>query len=186
MGLRIIAGELRGRRLAAVPGLGTRPTAERTRESIFSILGDTVRGAQVLDLFAGTGAYGIEALSRGAAAAVFVDIGRPALNVLNANLAACRLDARARVIRWDAGRNLNCLRRLGALFQLVFLDPPYHAELVAPALRHLEGARCLAPGARIVVEHADDEPVVAAAAFALRDQRRYGRTRISFLVWGAS
>ncbi|MCU0585688.1 MAG: 16S rRNA (guanine(966)-N(2))-methyltransferase RsmD [Desulfobacterales bacterium] len=186
MGLRIIAGELRGRRLAAVPGLSTRPTADRTRESIFNILGETVRGAQVLDLFAGTGAYGIEALSRGAATAVFVDIAGPALKVLAANLAACRLEARARVIRWDAGRDLNCLRSGAALFQLVFIDPPYHAGLVAPALRNLESARCLAPGARIVVEQAGDAPLIAAAAFALRDERRYGKTRVSFLVWGAS
>ena len=186
MALRIIAGELRGRRLAAVPGVSTRPTADRTRESIFNILGPAVRGVPVLDLFAGTGAYGIEALSRGATAAVFVEIGRPALKVLAANLAACRLDARARVIRWDAGRNLNCLREGGARFRLVFMDPPYHANLVAPALRHLESARCLAPGARIVVEHADDEPVIATMSYAAQDQRRYGRTRVSFLVWEAS
>ncbi len=186
MALRIIAGELRGRRLGVMPGLRTRPTADRTRGSIFNILGHAVRGTQVLDLFAGTGAYGIEALSRGAAAAVFVDIGRPALKVLTANLAACRLEARARVIRWDAGRNLNCLRGGGAPFQLVFVDPPYHAGLVAPALRHLESARCLTPGALIVVEHAEDEPVIATASFAPQDQRRYGRTRVSFLVWEAS
>lgn len=183
MGLRIISGELRGRRLAAVPGAGTRPTADRTRESIFNILGRAVRGAHVLDLFAGTGAFGIEALSRGAAAAVFVEFGRQALSVLRANLAACRLTDRARVIRWDAGRNLNCLEAVPELFQLVFMDPPYHAGLAAPALRHLEQARCLAPGARLVVEHAAEEEVVARAPFAVEDRRRYGNTRITVLAW---
>jgi 16S rRNA (guanine966-N2)-methyltransferase len=181
MTLRIIAGDLRGRRLAVVPGRLTRPTADRTRESIFNILGNTVRGKQILDLFAGTGAYGIEALSRGAAAAVFVEIGRQALSVLRTNLTACRLADRSRVIRWDAARNLNCLRGCDS-FQLVFMDPPYHAGLVAPALQHLAKARCLASGARIVVEHGDEDPVTAAAPYALDNRRRYGKTVVSFLV----
>lgn len=183
MGLRIIAGDLRGCRLAAVPGVSTRPTADRTRESIFNILGNAVRGVRVLDLFAGTGAFGIEALSRGAATAVFVEIGRQALKVLNGNLATCRLEERARVIRWDARRNLNCLRQNVAPFQLVFMDPPYQAGLVTPALHHLESARCLAPGARVVVEHGDEVPVMDAALFAVEDRRRYGKTQVSFLVW---
>lgn len=182
MTLRIIAGALRGRRLATVPGLRTRPTADRTRESIFNIIGDAVRDAQVLDLFAGTGAYGIEALSRGAAAAVFVEIGRQALRVLHGNVAACGLEGRSRVIRWDAGRNLNCLGAGCGPFHLIFMDPPYHAGLVAPALQHLVDARCLAPGARIVVEHDDLEPVAAAAPYVLDDRRRYGKTLVSFLV----
>jgi 16S rRNA (guanine966-N2)-methyltransferase len=182
MALRIIAGELRGRRLSAVPGILTRPTADRTRESIFNILGNTVREAQVLDLFAGTGAYGIEALSRGAAAAVFVEIGRQALSALHGNLAACRLADRARVIRWDAGKNLNCLRAGCGPFRLVFMDPPYHAGLIEPALRHLADARCMAPGARIVVEHDEKEPLAAAAPYVLDDRRRYGKTVVSFLA----
>ncbi len=181
MPLRIIAGELRGRRLAAVPGILTRPTADRTRESIFNILGHAVRDAQVLDLFAGTGAYGIEALSRGAAAAVFVEIGRQALSVLQSNLAACRLADRSRVIRWDAGRNLNCLRVGCGPFHLAFMDPPYHAGLVTPALQHLAQTRCMSPGAMIVVEHDDREPVAAAEPYALADRRRYGKTVVSFL-----
>jgi 16S rRNA (guanine(966)-N(2))-methyltransferase RsmD len=182
MGLRIIAGELRGRRLAAVPGLLTRPTADRTRESIFNILGRAVRDAQVLDLFAGTGAYGIEALSRGAAAAVFVEIGRQALSVLHSNLAACRLADRTRVIRWDAGKNLDCLRAGGEPFHLAFMDPPYRAGLVAPALQHLAHTRCMAAGAIIVVEHDEREPVPAAPPYTLSDRRRYGKTVVSFLV----
>lgn len=182
MTLRIIAGALRGRRLATVPGLRTRPTADRTRESIFNILGNTVQDAQVLDLFAGTGAYGIEALSRGAAAAVFVEIARQALQVLHCNVAACRLEERSRVVRWDAGRDLSGLGAGFGPFHLVFMDPPYHAGLVAPALQHLAGARCLAPNARIVVEHDDQEPVTAAAPYVLDDRRRYGKTVVSFLV----
>lgn len=181
MALRIIAGELRGRRLAAVPGLLTRPTADRTREAIFNILGNAVRGAQVVDLFAGTGAYGIEALSRGAAAAVFVEIGRQALSVLHSNITACGLADRARVIRWDAGRNLNCLRTGCGPFHLAFMDPPYHAGLVAPALRHLALARCMAHSAVIVVEHDDREPVAAEEPYCLDGCRRYGKTVVSLL-----
>lgn len=182
MTLRIIAGALRGRRLATVPGLRTRPTADRTRESIFNILGNRVLNAQVLDLFAGTGAYGIEALSRGAAAAVFVEIARQALKVLHGNVAACGLEALTRVIRWDAGRDLSGVAAGFGPFDLVFMDPPYHAGLVAPALQHLAAARCLAPNATIVVEHDDQEPVTAAAPYILDDRRRYGKTVVSFLA----
>ncbi|MDO8943083.1 MAG: RsmD family RNA methyltransferase, partial [Desulfobacterales bacterium] len=102
MPLRVIAGQLRGKLLATVPGRETRPTADRIRESIFNILGIAVRRAHVLDLFAGTGALGIEALSRGADFALFIENGREALGVLNRNIQSCRLADRARVLHWDA------------------------------------------------------------------------------------
>lgn len=185
MPLRVIAGELRGRRLATVPGLKTRPTADRTRESIFNILGPTLRGLHVLDLFAGTGAFGIEALSRGAATACFVEIGRDALRVLSANLQALGLTERTSVLRADAARNLSGLTDRVPRFGLVFMDPPYGKDLVGPALVGLHAADCLAPGARLVVEHAadDDLPDLAAAACRLHDQRRYGKTLVSFLTY---
>jgi 16S rRNA (guanine966-N2)-methyltransferase len=182
--LRIIAGELRGRRLATVPGLKTRPTADRTRESVFNILGPTLDGLHVLDLFAGTGAFGIEALSRGAAAACLVDVGREALKVLAANVAALGLAQRAQVVRWDAARSLNCLRDREPKFGLVFMDPPYRQGLVAPALAHLNAADCLATGARLVVEHAAEDalPELGKSGCRLADQRRYGKTLVSFLT----
>jgi 16S rRNA (guanine966-N2)-methyltransferase len=182
--LRIIAGELRGRRLATVPGLKTRPTADRTRESVFNILGPTLGGLHVLDLFAGTGACGLEALSRGAAAACLVEVGREALKVLAANVAALGLGQRAQVVRWDAARNLNCLRDREPKFDLVFMDPPYRQGLVTPALAHLRAAGCLAAGARLVVEHAAEDalPELEGRGFRLTDQRRYGITLVSFLT----
>lgn len=188
MPLRVIAGELRGRRLATVPGLKTRPTADRTRESVFNILGPTLVGAHVLDLFAGTGAYGIEALSRGAAAAWFVEIGREALEVLSANVTALGLAEQTRIVRWDAARNLNCLRDREPKFDLAFLDPPYRKGLVAPALAHLHAAGCLAAGARLVVEHAAEDtlPELEGQDFRLTDQRRYGIALVSFLTYQAT
>lgn len=184
MMLRVIAGELKGRRLHTIPGLKTRPTADRTREAVFNILGSAVCGAHVLDVFAGTGAFGIEALSRGAASALFIEIGREALGVLAGNIQTCGLTDRVSVVRWDASRNLNCLGQHEPKFDLAFLDPPYHRSLVAPALSNLHAAHCLATGALLVVEHGADDPFPEPPApYLLRDQRRYGKTLVSFLKY---
>ena len=133
--MRIISGRLKGRKLKSVRGARTRPTADRVRESLFNILGpESVRDAVVLDLFAGTGALGIEALSRGAARAVFVEKAQPAVTVLKSNLAACELTQTARVIQWDILKNLNCLKHCEKPFTLVFLDPPYDRGMVKTTL----------------------------------------------------
>jgi 16S rRNA (guanine966-N2)-methyltransferase len=182
MALRVIAGELKGRKLRTIPGLKTRPTADRTREAIFNILGPTVCGAHVIDVFAGTGAFGIEALSRGAASAVFIEIGREALGVLDGNIHTCGLAGRVSVFRWDASRNLNCLGQQEPKFDLAFLDPPYRRGLVTPALSNLHAAHCLATGALLVVEHGADDPFPEPGVpYLLRDRRRYGKTLVSFL-----
>jgi 16S rRNA (guanine966-N2)-methyltransferase len=182
MPLRVIAGQLKGRRLHTVPGLRTRPTADRTREAIFNILGAAVHDAHLLDLFAGTGAYGIEALSRGAASAVFVEAARDALHVLSRNILACGLAENTRVLRWNAARNLNCLRNWEPKFQLIFMDPPYGRGLVPPALFHLHAAGCVASGARLIIEHGADDPLPEPAPpYHLQDRRRYGKTLVSFL-----
>ncbi len=184
MPLRIIGGELKGRRLRSVPGLATRPTADRIREAIFNILGPAVRDAQVLDLFAGTGAFGIEAISRGAGGAVFIEVGRGPFAVLTANIQACGLQNQTAAIRWDATRNLNCLRNRDHPFQIAFMDPPYRRALVLPTLDNLHAARCLDNGARIVVEQGDKDPLpVPGPPYILQDQRRYGKTLVSFLTY---
>jgi 16S rRNA (guanine966-N2)-methyltransferase len=108
--MRIIAGEFRGKRLAAAPGMATRPTADRVREAVFSICAAKVDGAVVLDLFAGTGAFGIEALSRGAACSVFIDMSSVALGIIQKNIAGCGLENRTRLIKWNIIKNLNCIR----------------------------------------------------------------------------
>jgi len=184
MALRVIAGEFKGRRLRTIAGRRTRPTAGRTREAVFNILGPTVHRAHVLDLFAGTGAYGIEALSRGAASALFVEVDREACAVLNRNLQACGGIVPARVLRWNASRNLNCLRNHEPRFQLVFMDPPYGRGLVEPALVHLHHAQCLARNACLVIERCSDDPLLQPAGpYHLQDHRRYGRTLVSFLTY---
>jgi 16S rRNA (guanine966-N2)-methyltransferase len=169
--VRIVAGTHRGRRLHA-PGAGTRPTADRVREALFSILGD-VSGLHVLDLFAGSGALGIEALSRGAAGATFVDSAPRAAAAIERNLAALGLSAE--VVRRDA---LAYLRRAGEVrFDLVLCDPPYD---LAPALTRPLAERLppiLSPDALIVTESDKRSPL--ELPFALLRERTYGDTRIA-------
>jgi len=167
----VIAGELGGRRLRAPRGAATRPTAERVREAVFSMLGE-LGGLRVLDLFAGSGALGIEALSRGAAHATFVERAPAPLAALRANLAALGLLERSTVRAGDA---LTALRGPGT-YDLVFLDPPYAmAEALAGELERALPA-VLAAGARVVSE--SDRRAPPALALPLERERRYGDTLI--------
>lgn len=175
--MRVIAGELGGRRLRTPRGRGTRPTSDRVREALFSMLGP-LADAAVLDLFAGTGALGIEALSRGAASVVFVERDPAARRVLKANLADLGLtEPRARLGRTDARDALGAARERGETYDLVFVDPPYadargwERELTV-ALPPL-----LAAQARVVVE--SDRRTPLPLALAIEQQRRYGDTSIT-------
>lgn len=180
--MRIISGSLKGRKLHRFRGDDIRPTTDRLREALFNILGDRFGDRSVLDLFAGSGAMGLEALSRGAAGAVFVDNHARALDLIRKNVAGCGMEKRSRTIRWDIRRNLDCLKPMRARFHVAFVDPPYRRNLVAPAMRHLAGSRALADGALLVVEHADTEdPPAEDAHFSLCDRRRYGKTVVSIL-----
>jgi 16S rRNA (guanine966-N2)-methyltransferase len=179
--MRIISGQLRGRRLKSLRGSMVRPTADQVREALFNILADHASEACVLDLFAGTGALGIEALSRGARQAVFVDNGGRPLRVLRSNLHHCGLIDRSRVIRWDISKNLNCLKIFHACFNLVFMDPPYHKQLVGMTLSHLLRVPCLAPGAMIIAEHERHAQLASPdTRMILADRRQYGQTALSF------
>jgi 16S rRNA (guanine966-N2)-methyltransferase len=172
--MRVIAGTHRGRTLKAPPGESTRPTSDRVREALFSILGDRVRDARVLDLFAGSGALGLEALSRGASAATFVDDDPKAIAAVKANLET--LKAVAEVRRGDALRFLSGASKSGAQYDLVFLDPPYRlAERLAPSLSEALPA-VLAPGAVVVAE--SDKRAPLTLTLPLNDERRYGDTLI--------
>jgi 16S rRNA (guanine966-N2)-methyltransferase len=182
--LRVIGGSLKGRKLVSVKGNAIRPTADRVRESIFNILGARVEDATVLDIFAGTGALGIEALSRGAKSAVFIDINKAALEALAGNLKICGLESRSRLIRWDALKRLGCLHGLPSLFDLVLMDPPYRQAMIPPTLNNLHESHCLKIGAELIIEHAPHEPVwEKEIPFAPLDQRRYGKTLVSFLEY---
>jgi 16S rRNA (guanine(966)-N(2))-methyltransferase RsmD len=181
--MRVIGGHDRGRRLLAPRGLRTRPTADRVRETLFDVLGPAVTGARVLDLFAGTGAVGIEALSRGAARVVFVERDQAALRALRANLAALGASrAAARVVAGDVLRVLSDLGAAEGLFDLVFLDPPYATGLAARALATLAGGHVCRDGTEVVVQHSTRTvlpPVEGLAAH--RRPRRFGDTALTFL-----
>lgn len=156
--MRIITGSARGCKLKVPKGMATRPTADRIKESLFNILGTTVRDARVLDLFAGTGSLGLEALSRGAAAAVFIDQRTARLIAENAGHA--HLVGRAEILAGDAFRQMERLAAARRQFDLVFCDPPYARGLWQRALALLDSAALLAPDALVVVESGRGEPDV--------------------------
>ena len=183
MGLRIIGGELKGKKLYTIPGTLIRPTAGRLRESIFNILSYVVKEAVVLDLFAGTGALGIEALSRGADSAVFIDNNKKALSVVERNIQSCAVDKRSQIIRWNIVKNLKCINSVDSKFNLVFMDPPYNKGMIKSMLINLHDSGSLGKAAYIIVEHTSLEPVPEGCKqFELVDQRKYGKTLISFIV----
>ena len=175
--MRVIAGRFKGRRLEAPGGARTRPTSDRVREAVFSMLGD-VEDQRVLDLFAGSGALAIEALSRGASSAVLVDSERRAIDAIRANLAPLG-DAGAQVVRSDA---LAWLRTAEGSYDLVFLDPPYSSArtLGDPLTQALPAV--LSPDARIVSESDKRDPLLLA--LPLLTERTYGDTRIAIHASG--
>ena len=179
--MRVVAGRLRGRPLKAPAGDATRPTGARVKEALFSILAD-VSEARVLDLFSGSGALGIEALSRGARSAVFVESARPALACLRENLTTLGLNDSAHVLPVRVEAALAQLRRLGP-FDLVLCDPPWRdAQAAWRGLEELAAAGLFAPDARVVLEHAaKDPPAPPEGAGRLRryDERRWGDTAVS-------
>lgn len=189
--MRIIAGEKGGRRLVCPRGLTTRPTLERVREAIFSRLAEAIPGAAVLDLFAGAGTLGLEALSRGAASVVFVENGRRALASLSENIKTLDLSDQTRLIRTDA---LAFIRRAGGggaripdsspRFDLVFADPPYGKGIAQLTLQLLDSTAeaLLAEGATVVIEAGRRDPIDSESLSLLSQTgtREYGETTIHF------
>lgn len=181
--MRIVGGRFGGRTLAAPKSQNIRPTSDRLREAVFNILahgyGDPVTGARVLDLFAGTGALGLEAMSRGAAFALFVDDGAEARALLRQNVESLGLGGVTRIFRRDAAR-------LGAAhpnppFGLVFLDPPYRKGLAEASLASLRAGGWLTPDALVVVEEAADAGFEAPKWYDEVERRRYDDTEFTFL-----
>jgi 16S rRNA (guanine(966)-N(2))-methyltransferase RsmD len=180
--VRVIAGTARGRTLLGPPaGAATRPTSDKVREAIFNVLGD-VSDLRVLDLFAGTGAFGIEALSRGAARAVFVESDRKLCETIKKNLGTVGLADRATVLQRDVRRAGSHAAARGP-FELVFADPPYGHGLDAEAIAMLVRDKLLAPSALVVVEHASRDrvavPAEAAAVLTVEETRIYGDTALT-------
>jgi 16S rRNA (guanine966-N2)-methyltransferase len=180
--MRVIAGTARGITLRAPKDRSTRPITDRVKETLFAILGDRVPGARVLDLYAGSGAIGIEALSRGAARADFVERGRAALDVLRANLERTGLDADAGVHPVDVERFLAAAG--DAEWDLAFLDPPYETRAIVAPLRAL--APHLAPGASVVLKHFWRTDPTEVPGLRVTRQRRFGETMLTFLEVEAS
>lgn len=172
--MRVITGSARGRRLKELAGLETRPTTDRVKEGLFSILQFEIEGRRVLDLFAGTGQLGIECLSRGAESAVFVDQRQDAVRLIRENLAVTELSERARVI---CGNALDFLSTSPGRFDLIFLDPPYGTGLLEAALERCgaSGFDILAPRGIIAAEHPADKAPQPPASCRLHRTYRYGK-----------
>jgi len=178
--MRIIAGTARGRRLLPAKSAAIRPTADRVRESIFNVLGQNLDGEDVLDLFAGTGALALEALSRGARSAVLVDSDRGAILLCKGNAEALGFGDRTRIIAAPVARALKLLQREGAGFDLIFADPPYAARAVLQTLGEIEAASLAKPGGRVCIEHDKRESAPESLRGLSRiDQRRFGDTVVS-------
>ncbi|WP_424765830.1 16S rRNA (guanine(966)-N(2))-methyltransferase RsmD [Paenibacillus sp. sgz302251] len=151
--MRVIAGEAKGRTLKAVPGMNTRPTTDKVKEAIFSMIGPYFDGGMALDLFAGTGGLGIEAWSRGIERTVFIDREKISIDTIRQNVETARMGSAAEIYRNDAERALKALAKRGQRFRLVLLDPPYKMITMDALMEQLAELKLLESGAIIVVEH---------------------------------
>jgi len=181
--MRIIAGTLKGRRLVTPRGASLRPTSDRVKESMFSILGEEVDGKSVLDLFAGTGNLGIEALSRGANRVVFVEKSREAFALIKKNLLACQMEDRAELLFKDIDQAIGNLKERGERFDLILMDPPYEKGLIERTLNQLRAEKVHHDDSVLVIEHTRREPLPdLSGSWNLIRQRKIGDTLISFLT----
>ncbi|MBW1709920.1 MAG: 16S rRNA (guanine(966)-N(2))-methyltransferase RsmD [Deltaproteobacteria bacterium] len=181
--MRVIGGKYRGHRLFVPRGLSVRPTADRVREAIFNILGPKVEGRRVLDLFAGTGALGLEALSRGSSEAVFVDRRPEALLTINRNIEALGLKEAARTLKIDLYKGAGLLKNETEPFDLVFLDPPYGKNLIQRALNLIARFNLTSQDVFVVAEHSGKEGLNQADEnWHLTEQRIYGQTKVAFFI----
>ncbi len=179
--MRIVAGLAKGRKIEAPKGMDVRPTTDRVREALFSSIAFRTKGALVLDLFAGTGALGLEALSRGAASCVFVDSSRKSVALIKSNIAACGFERNVQIIERDALIALRHLKSKGVAFDLVFLDPPYAGPMLEKTLLALAANSLLAEDALVVAEHLNDRPPTLPDGLSITSTKRYGNTALSFV-----
>jgi len=183
--MRIISGTSKGRRLVTQRGQTLRPTSARIKESIFGILGEDVIGKVVLDLFAGTGNFGIEALSRGARKVFFVERGRQALRLIQKNLSQCGMEGQSEILPRDAIRAIGTLEARGESFDLIFADPPYERGLVEKTFGKLSAHRIYHDRSILIVQRDRREPLPESLeGWNLIRERRIGDTIVSFLIPG--
>lgn len=178
--MRVIAGTAKGHKLKAPKSDRVRPALDKIKGAIFNILYN-VDGMRVLDLFAGTGSVGIEALSRGASHAVFIEEWEGALKYIQENLTHCKLEGHADVFRAKVDDAINKLNKKNESFDLIFVDPPYLKNFVNPTLKLLSKSNLLRPDTQIIVEHHPKEPIEEIEGLTLTQTRKYGQTLISFL-----
>ncbi len=174
--MRVISGSARGKKLCTTPGLDIRPTLDRVKESVFNMIAFDLPGASVLDLFCGSGALGIEALSRGADSAVFVDKHRESVNICEKNLKLTHLDKNASLVLSDS---IDFLNTTNQKFDIIFIDPPYESDLYEKALSAISAHSLLAPGGQIIIE-SDMKltPAFDCKTFNSCREKKYGRVRI--------
>jgi 16S rRNA (guanine966-N2)-methyltransferase len=178
--MRIISGKHKGKRLAAVKKTRVRPTSDRVKESVFNVLREEVAGKRILDLFAGAGSMGIEALSRGAESATFVDASFQSINVLRKNLKNLNLEDKSIVLRLDG---LKALRKLEQSFQLIFADPPYLKGFVQKVIDSMAGSEVLEGNGILILEHHKKEAFgFPQEKLEMLKQKRFGDTVISFFL----
>jgi len=180
--MRIIGGESRGRAIRLPGGCRIRPTADRVKEALFNIL-EPVEGKSFIDVFAGCGNVGLEALSRGARGSVFVEKDLRLIEAIRENLRLLGFEGRAEVIAADAEKGVRRLRKRGERFDILFADPPYEEGFLSVIIKCLEGAELLTENGIIILQHSLREPLKQSftQALAVTDQRRYGDTLLSFL-----
>jgi len=182
--MRVISGTAKGRKLFTPKSHNIRPALDKVKEAIFNILFD-VQGLNVLDLFAGTGAVGIEALSRGAAFAMFVDMSREAITIIKKNIELCGF-TNAKIFPHPVSVAIEYFGKHNEKFDLIFVDPPYLKNLVNPTLEDIAAKGILKENGQIIVEHSPKEPIKEISGLALTDTRKYGQTLISFLANAAA
>ena len=183
--LRVISGTAKGHKLKTVKGISTRPTYDRVKEAIFNIIAYRIENSVVLDVFAGTGSLGIEALSRGAGKAVFLDKSADCIDVINENLSRAKLSHRAEVYLSDFSKGIEKLYNKGLKFDIIILDPPYNKNFIIETLKKLKKDDIMEDDGIIVAEHSMSDGLQNdIEGFVLIDSRKYGDTMISILVNG--
>lgn len=179
--MRVITGTARGRKLKAPKGMETRPTSDRIKEALFNIIGSRIIDIKFLDLYAGTGAIGIEAISRGAKKAVFVEKNPHAVKIIRDNLELTGLPSRAAVLANDANRAMEILQSEGYVFDIVFIDPPYRRELVKTSLEKLDLCKLIVPGGLVIAESSKTDVLPDEVGHLKRfRQEKYGDTVLTF------